>query len=157
MKLIICTDTRLGYSFNNRRQTSDREVHRHMADRLLERGIPLYINQYSRRSVIRSREYLPPGFLDEVVRSGSKDDEPGAFLDAAIENGAFAFVENVPLTGLYHNIDEIMMYTWDKRYPADLLIPYSLLSSFDLVEEETFMGHSHEGIVFRHYVKKITG
>ena len=55
MKLIICTDTRLGYSFNERRQSSDRVVHQHMADLLLEYDAPVYMNNYSGRSISRNR------------------------------------------------------------------------------------------------------
>ena len=158
MKLIICTDTRLGYSFNERRQSSDRVVHQHMADLLLEYDAPVYMNNYSGRSISRNRQYLPQTFFDKLLHQDLKEDPPEVFLKKAGEDeGSFAFVENVSIEGFYHRIDEIFIYTWDKKYPADLLLPSSLFSAFILNKEETFRGRSHDEIIFRHYVRKSAG
>ena len=154
MKLIICTDTRFGYSFNQRRQSSDRAVHQHMAGQLLKAETPVTMNYYTTRSLFRNQEFIPAAFFEDLLCSSEEDDAPSDFLVTAARDHIFAFVENVSLMGYYHLIDEILLYIWDKRYPADLMFPASLLSAFQLTEEETFPGHSHEEIIFRHYVKR---
>ncbi len=154
MKLIICTDTRFGYSFNQRRQSSDREVHQHMAGQLLKAEVPVSANYYTTRSLLRNREFIPDAFFERLLLPAKEDDAPSDFLFTAARDEIYAYVENVSLIGYYHLIDEILLYIWDKRYPADLMFPASLLSAFQLKEEETFPGHSHEEIIFRHYVKR---
>ena len=154
MKLIICTDTRFGYSFNERRQSSDRAVHQHMAGQLLKAEVPVSMNYYTTRSLLRNREFIPAAFFDRILLPAKEDDAPSDFLLTAARDHIYAYVENVSLMGYYHLLDEILLYTWDKRYPADLMFPASLLSAFHLKEEETFPGHSHEEITFRHYIKR---
>lgn len=162
MKLILCTDIRFGYSFNYRRQTADRAMHAHLSRILAKSSLPVHMNAYTSRSLLANEALLEESFLKKIVIDDSRkegyilSDETffdSAFLLEACRNKEWAYVENVSLIGYYHLIDEILLYRWDKRYPADRLFPGSLLSAFSLAEKETFRGNSHDEIEFLHYKK----
>ncbi len=151
MKLVICTDSRLGYAFNHRRQSADLRMRQDMFRRLGGAAGGLFVNAYTERSLLRD------GCFDakEAARRGKNPAPSGrAFLEAAAEAGGWAFVENVEVKGLWHRVDEILLYIWDKRYPADYAFPKALLSSFELTETAEFPGRSHDVIRLEHYVRK---
>ena len=148
MKLVICVDDSFGYSFNHRRQSFDKGMRRHLRKVLGDDIARLYVNDYSERSLMRDGFYSPMEIVKRFqIPAAAKE----AFLSDASEQDAYAFVENVPLEGFYHCIDEIYLYQWDKRYPSDLKFPQEFLNSFDVVEEEAFSGTSHDEIRFTHY------
>ncbi len=151
MKLILCTDERLGYSFNHRRQSSDLEMRRDMVRRLGSAADNIYVNIYTERSLLRD------GFFseEEAIRRRKAPAKSGRkFLEKAIRNDGWAFVENVDLKGCWHSIDEILLYIWDKRYPAEYELPAGMLESFIMVGQTQFSGHSHEVIRLEHYMRK---
>ena len=166
MKLILFTDDRYGFSFNHRRQSSDLRAREHLKARLAGEWPSVYMNDYTRRSLQRDgliEELLPEthpassrqdeaSFPEQAVASSVRDDP--SFLQEAAAAGGWAYVENVSLTGYYHLIDEILLYRFDKRYPADRLFAVSLLQSFTLAEQEIIPGSSHDEIEFSHYVIK---
>ena len=153
MKLILCVDDRLGYSFNHRRQSSDLCMRQDMVRRLGDGFDDIFINAHTERSLLKDGCFGPREAkrrLEHPARSGR------AFLEDAADADGWAFVENVEVKGLWHRVDEILLYIWDKRYPADYSFPKELLSSFVLTEETRFPGKSHDVIRLEHYVRKTT-
>ena len=151
MKLVLCTDSRYGYSFNHRRQSSDIEMRRDMIRRLGTEADRIFVNAYTERSLLKDG-----CFSDEEAARRKDGPSPSgrAFLETAEKAGGWAFAENVDLKGCLHCIDELLLYIWDKRYPADYTFPAELLSSFRLEEEAQLKGRSHDVIYLKHYVRK---
>lgn len=129
MKVIVCLDECLGMMFNSRRQSRDRAV---IADilKMTERE-ELYIGQYSEKL---------------FSESGGKYTVSDSMLDIA-QKGEFCFVESERLSGYIHRIEEIIVYRWNRRYPADLYLDIDIENQgFSLVKSQEFEGYSHEKI-----------
>ena len=125
----MCLDEGLGMMFNKRRQSRDRAV---IADVLkMTEGEKLYIGQYSEKLFSES--------VGEYTVSDS-------MLDIARE-GEFCFVESERLSGYKSRIEEIIVYRWNRKYPADLYFDIDIENQgFSLVKSEEFEGYSHEKI-----------
>ena len=149
MKLILCADERFGYSFNHRRQTSDREMVRDLKRRLGSEADRIRVNAYTERLLLRNGYFSPE---EAARREASPAPAGSAFLKNADDASGWVWTENVDLKGLYHTIDELLLYVWDKRYPADLLFPEQLLAGLRPAETAEFPGYSHDLIRVEHYV-----
>ena len=95
MKLIVCLDDKNGMMFNKRRQSRDRVLIENVLE--LCKGEKLYTNEYSSK--------LFPENSVEVFDS--------------IENvgNEYCFAENFTVNE--ENIEEIIVYKWNRLYPAD--------------------------------------
>ena len=136
MKVIVCLDDCLGMMFNSRRQSRDRAV---IADvlKMTERE-GLYIGQCSEKLFC---EY------------DGKYTVSDSMLDIA-QRGEFCFVESERLSGYVDSIEEIIIYRWNRRYPADLYFDIDLESQgFSLAKREEFEGYSHEKITKEIFTK----
>ena len=129
MKVIVCLDDCLGMMFNQRRQSRDRAV---ISDILkMTDGSRLYIDEYS--------EKLFADTDGEYTVSGD-------MLDVA-DRGDYCFVERQRLSPYVDGIDEIVVYRWNRRYPADLSFDIDVdMHGFSMVHSEDFEGYSHEKI-----------
>lgn len=132
MVLITCLDQKNGMRFNNRRQSRDREIIHDIYQTLLD--APLYIHPDSESLF---KDY--PGKL--VVE---KD-----FLN---NTSMFCFVEKADFDD--ENIDEIIIYRFDKVYPADEYFPIQL-DEYVLMDETEFKGYSHDLIAKEVYSRII--
>lgn len=127
MILAVCVDEKLGMLFNKRRQSKDRELRK---DLLALTDQPLWVNSYTAKQFAE----------DEKVRLHIQED----FLDDIGED-ELCFVENLPLDGHEHDITKLIVYRWNRIYPADVRFPYDL-SSWQLESEYEFTGSSHDRI-----------
>ena len=67
--------------------------------------------------------------------------------------GAYCFVENVDVTPVSDRVEKIIIFRWNRRYPADVRFPVALFSNrWKLVGTEDFMGNSHERITQEVYL-----
>lgn len=148
MKIIICVDENLGYSFNKRRQSRDKTMREHMLGVLRKENAGLFVNAYTAKSLESD------GLLTEAVtvvdEAGGPED---AFIMAAEEVGGWAFVENTDITGYLDRIDEMIVYHWNRLYLSDLSIPESFMKSFRTVTKELFRGTSHDSMHYTRMVK----
>lgn len=129
MRIIIALDDHNGMLFNHRRQSSDAAVR----DRIKElvRGEMLYLNAYSAGQ-----------FKDTGIQLSVDED----FLHKA-GKGEYCFVENEKLSDVREDIEEIVIFRWNRKYPSDLtldVLPEECGMSCASTEE--FAGHSHEKI-----------
>ncbi len=133
MTVIICVDDTMGMTFNKRRQSQDRLLR----ERILETigaGI-LRMSPYSARQF---KEYDLSSLSNVAV---SED-----FLSEAGDED-YCFVENLSLLPYDTKIDRVILYRWNKRYPADTRLDLSIHDeSWNLVSTEDFPGYSHETI-----------
>ena len=127
MTLIVCIDDKNGMLFNCRRQSRDRIL---IEDLLrMTAGAPLYIAPYS-----------VPLFPKDCTAYTVKDD-PLADADG---NG-FCFIETKDPAPYAEKIDTVVLYRWNRHYPADLYFTLDM-TKFMHTETFEFAGSSHERI-----------
>ena len=102
MRVIVCLDEMGGMMFNHRRQSRDRTV---IADVIA--------------SVGAGRLWLAPYSEKLFVEAGADYVAEEDFLANAGE-GDTCFVEDRHLAQWAERIDELVIYHWNRRYPADL-------------------------------------
>ena len=134
MTLAFCVDDRGGLSFNRRRQSRDRAVR---ADLLAEIGErPLWVNAATARQFApeeQPRLRVDPAFLEQAGPG-----EP-------------CFVEDRSVAPFAGRAEQVILYRWDRAYPADLYWDLSL-EGWTLARREEFPGFSHEIITKEVYI-----
>ena len=127
MIAIVCIDDKGGMLFNHRRQSQDRMLR---ADLLREAARrPVWMNAYSARQFGAPAENLRVA-EDFPDRAGS---------------GELCFVEDRDLSPLAGKLEGLILYRWNRTYPADLYFTLSL-EGWTLERREEFAGSSHECI-----------
>jgi len=122
MNLYICLDDRSGLQFNHRRQSRDGAV---LADIRSRIAGNLLIDPFSEK-LIREAEIpyvLPPEEAEDF------------------------FAEGIPTEEIMEKTTRIVIYRWNRHYPADLRWEPDLDGlGFQLTETVEFPGTSHEKI-----------
>ena len=134
MIVAACIDDRGGMLFNRRRQSQDRLLRQ---DLLAEAGgRPVWMNGYSARLFADA-----PGDLrcaeDFPRRAGA---------------GELCFFEDVDPAPYLAEAEGVLLYRWNRRYPADRYFPLPL-EGWHLVRQEEFAGSSHEKITKEVYAR----
>lgn len=133
MIVICCLDQKNGMLFYNRRQSMDKILRSNLADYM--KGQPLYMNHYSKGQ-----------FDDYQGKIIVRDD----FL-ACAKKGEYCFVENERVHEAL--IEKIIIYRWDKIYPADTFFEVNW-ENYQLRSTMEFVGNSHEKIMREVYDAK---
>lgn len=100
MNIIICLDDRNGMMFNKRRQSRDKKVIQDMRELCVESH--LWTSDYS-------------GLLFEMKDVYVTDN----FLEHAAEDD-YCFIESIDPNEIEVPINKIVVYRWNRIYPADL-------------------------------------
>lgn len=132
MKLIVCLDDKNGMLFNKRRQSSDRALCQKIV--AMTHGSVLWMHPYS--------EPLFAGLGCEVQVHES-------FLEQA-ESEAYCFAENIDVTPYLTQAQQIVIFRWNRTYPADLRFP-GIPEELQMITSEDFPGSSHEKITMEVY------
>lgn len=135
MIVILCLDENRGMLFNKRRQSRDREV----IKRIME--ICLYTK-------LRIHPFSVMLFKEELSEVIVAEEE---FLQKA-EKGEYCFVENQDLKEVEEKIEKLVIFWWNRSYPADFRFTLDL-KSWKKVAEEEFVGYSHDRITKEVYEK----
>lgn len=125
MNVIICVDNNNGIMFNHRRQSRDRIVQEHILAMIGSNR--LWMNSYSKKL-----------FADEL--SNIVVDEN--YLNKAGKED-YCFVEGIDISHYIEKIDKIILFKWNRQYPADEFFAIDL-SQWILDEFEEFTGQSHD-------------
>lgn len=136
MIVIACLDDNGGMMFNQRRQSQDRYLRDRIVEMTGERS--LWMNHYSAGQFDTGIPHLniDEGFLQEAV------------------DGDFCFVENVPVAPYERWIEKVIIFRWNRTYPADQSFDLSLTPDhWRKVETSEFAGHSHELITMEVYTR----
>ena len=128
MNLIVCIANNNGIMFNKRRVSKDALLIERLKGITKENKI--YVSEYSKP--------LFDGF-DNLVLSIEN-----------LTNNDFYFLENEDYNG---NIDKIIIYKWNRDYPADKYFDINL-SSYELISTQDFQGSSHDLITEEIYIKE---
>lgn len=134
MKIIVCVDDKGGVMFNHRRQSQDRVLREHILE--MASGQTLWMNSYSAKMF---------GNLPSIAVAED-------FLDRADEDD-FCFVENIPITGYEYAAKEIILFRWNRTYPADSYFNFPAEPEYKLTETCDFTGFSHEKITKEVYTR----
>lgn len=137
MKIIVCVDDNNGMMFNKRRQSRDSVLIQDIVGSLNSGN--LLIDPYSEK--LFSNSDVDTFFISEEFLSEAESDD-------------YCFVENHSLAEHAPRIDELIIYRWNRNYPADTYLdidPAAL--GMKLVSTTEFVGSSHDKITKELYSK----
>lgn len=138
MIIIVCIDERQGMMFNHRRQSRDSVV---CKDILQEcRGKKLYLTPYSSHLFEETGE-------EEVIISENIMQEA--------EKDSFCFIEDTDISGKKEQIQKVVLYQWNRHYPADTYFPLELdADNWKMLERKELEGSSHRQITKEVYHRR---
>ncbi|MBE6782558.1 MAG: ribonuclease Z [Ruminococcaceae bacterium] len=131
MKIAVCVCNNMGMLFNSRRQSRDRVLIRDFVDTAKNNRI--LINHFSKNLFDEYEVTID----DDMMNIAEKND--------------YCFIENTDILPYINKINEITIYRWNRKYPADFY--FQMPSGFTLKETYEFKGSSHEKITKEVYVK----
>lgn len=134
MTAAVCIDDRGGMLFNRRRVSRD-AVQQEDLVRWCE-GRTLWVAPYSASLFDRWPVSIDEEFLH---KAGAED---------------VCFVEDRPLGPVLDRIDRVVLYRWNRAYPADLHLDIDIAADFMLKEQTEFAGKSHERITREIYERR---
>lgn len=139
MIVIVCIDDRNGMMFHNRRVSQDRVQRRDMLREC--EGKILYMSAYSKKM-----------FCGSTAHDISVSDD---FLEKA-GKGEYCFVEDADMAGCQERIEGVILYRWNRSYPADIYFTLNLADGGWVRERaEEFEGFSHEKITKEVYRRTV--
>ena len=127
MILIACVDDKNGMMFNFRRQSRDKLVIENICEMVGDKK--LWVNEYSKKM-----------FEAEKVNLFVSNQD---FFEAELDE--YCFTENVIPTKIENDITKVILYYWNREYPADQYFDLEL-NDWILESEIEFEGSSHEKI-----------
>ena len=128
IKVVITLDDMNGMMFNRRRQSRDKNL---IADLCAKTEGYIYISAYS--------ALLFEQFNDRIKIV----DNP--LSDCA--DKAVAFVEGLPLSMHIDDIEELIVYKWNRIYPSDVKLDIDMKTlGFKMLAKYEFVGNSHDKI-----------
>ena len=137
MIVIACVDDNFGMMFHQRRQSQDRALRARVLG--MTEHASLWMNQYSAKQF--SGMDAPQIQVDDL------------FLEKAAK-GDYCFVEDQDLLPYEAKIEKLILYHWNRRYPADLYCSISpQKGAWKRVQISEFAGYSHETITEEIYIK----
>lgn len=132
MKIIVCLDDRNGMLFAGRRQSFDRCLTERICS--MTKDSRLWLSSYS----------AP---LFEAAANVCVDED---YLQKA-QAGEYSFAEKALWPECLSGAEEIIVFRWNRHYPADVHFPAEHLQTRKLVQTEDFPGNSHEMITMEVY------
>lgn len=135
MIVMVCVDDKNGMMFNKRRQSQDRVLRQHMLE--LAGDKKLWMNAYSRKQFSKEDESRIA-----VAENGFQN----------IRSGEYCFLEDEDPAQYTEQIEELILFHWNRIYPADFFCTLDL-SEWKRKTTEEFAGCSHEKITQEWYVK----
>lgn len=126
MTVIVCLDDKGGMMFGARRQSQDSVLR----DRILNdnMGRKLYMNEYSYKMFSQNTENY--AICDNNFLSVSDEDD-------------VCFVENVDIRPYAEKITKIIVYRWNRVYPATMYFQFPN-GDWKLVSRSDIGGSSHD-------------
>lgn len=127
MIMIVCVDDNFGMMFNKRRQSRDKKLCEHILK--LTQNTNLLMNAYSAKLFSEQQK-------DNIV---VRED----FLEVA-QAQDYCFVENVEWSKYQEKITKIILYRWNREYPADTYFTFPIKKEqWKLQETSEIEGNSH--------------
>ena len=133
MILITCVDENNGMMFNERRQSRDKILTKHICE--LAKDTKIWVNSFSKE-------------IFEDQNNIIVDDE---FINKISQN-EYCFIENISPLTLENKTEKIILYSWNRVYPADMYFDIKL-EDWELESETEFAGSSHERITQKVFIR----
>ena len=132
MILVCCLDKKDGLLFNKRRQSRDRAL----VENLLAtaNGAPIHIAPYSAAL---------------FTTGATVSDAPHLCAGA----GEYYFYEGISVLPDRERIEGVILYLWNREYPADVRFDRGILAAMRCRSREHFVGTSHEKITKEVYTR----
>ena len=127
MNLIACVEDNMGMMFNHRRESQDGVLRDEIVR--LAKGKKLWMDEYSAKQFEDHQDDIT---VDEW------------FMEKA-GPGDYCFVEKADPALFKDKIEKIILYRWNRSYPADKYFDIPL-DHWKLVSTRDFPGSSHEKI-----------
>lgn len=135
MILITCVDKNKGMLFNNRRQSKDRNLIKHICK--MVKNNKIWINSFS-KDLFEEQKYSNIIVDDEFINK--------------IKEEEYCFIENISPVTLENKISKIILYSWDREYPADMYFNIKL-ENWILESEAEIKGSSHKRITQQIFIR----
>ncbi|MDD5934842.1 MAG: ribonuclease Z [Clostridiales bacterium] len=124
---IVCLDDQQGMMFNHRRQSMDECLRKDLIDQITPNK--LWMNEYS------LKQFKDTSYDNMIVHE--------QFLELA-QLGEYCFVENQFLSKYLDRIEKIIVYRWNRIYPADMKFDLDLSQpEWKRLAVSEFQGKSH--------------
>lgn len=135
MNLICTVDDFMGLSFHDRRQSSDRYV----TDRILSitKNGTLWVSHYS------------SSLFQDIQNLNQLNIDDNCMLEAA--PGEYCFIEKTDPAFAEKWIETLILFRWNRKYPADTYFTMQMDYKWVLSETADFSGYSHEKITMEVY------
>ena len=127
MILIVCISKKMGLTFNNRRVSRDKAVIQDIVKHA--NGQKVHASPYSKV------------LFDDI----SENIEISTNYLRNANDGEFVFFEQGSVQSIIPKVDTIIVYNWNRDYPADET--FTIPSGFYKVSEEHLTGNSHDIII----------
>ena len=137
MILIACVDEKNGMLFSGKRQSRDKILMQHIIEKT--KNSKLYINSFS-KNLFDTYE------KDSIII----DDNP----IKNINENDYYFIENIQPSIFLDKVNKIILYSWNRHYPADQYFDISL-DEWVVESQYDFIGSSHDKITERIYIRGI--
>ena len=136
MILIVCVDENNGMLFNNRRQSRDKILLSHIMEIVKDEN--LWITSFSQDmfDIVENKNIL---IDNECINKASKNE--------------YCFIENIDVNAIIEKVDKIILYNWNRKYPADKYFDVSL-EDWNLISQNQFIGSSHENITEKIFIRR---
>ena len=133
---VACVDDRNGVAFNGRRQSRDRALRGDLLAMAGERRI----------------------WMDEAARRQFTEDSPNLTVAADFPlragPGEYCFGEANPLLPWLKKIEAVVLYRWNRVYPADRYLDFDpAAAGWTCAARTEFPGHSHPKLTKEVFVK----
>lgn len=135
MVVVVCVEDRWGMLFHKRRVSQDRVVYQ---DLLESCPTYLWMQDYS-ATLFADLPQEKIKVADTFLQQAQKED--------------WCFVEKQTLKNVESAIEQVILYRWNRKYPADFYFDLDL-SQWILLETKEFVGNSHEKITKEVYRRK---
>lgn len=138
MNIIVCLEDKNGMMFNKRRLSQDKVIREDIYNNMDWKS--LVMNSYSFKMFEKDNPTI-----DIIVR----EDLP------LCDKDNLQFIEDKQLGKFESEIDKIIVYYWNRRYPSDLKFDIDFSDgNWEVISEEEFCGNSHEKITKKIILKK---
>lgn len=136
MTVIFCIDDKGGMLFNKRRQSRDRVVTADMLELARGEGKILSVSPFSEKLFTEAGAEVR--VLGDMVAEAKPTD--------------ICFVEDIAPLAFGEKVSRLVVYKWNRAYPADFY-SNAELSSWTMTSWEELSGYSHEKITKEIYVR----
>lgn len=143
MKLIVCLDSRGGWSFYGKRLSKDITASARIAEIVEDKRV--WLTESSRKLF---EELIPCNQLSTIPDGFTINDVKSFHTD-------YCFAENGRILKNISIFSEAIVFRWDKPYPYDekMLIDFDSSPRWTKISSKTFLGYSHKEILEEHYIR----